>query len=76
MTSMINQLHGGLQLGYVATVPLATLTYSVQFNSIQFNISLLPFLVQVKRWNFPSAETSILSKQHNNQIVSWLCTCT
>jgi hypothetical protein len=31
---------------------------SIQFNSIQLNISLLSFLVQVKRWNFPSAEGS------------------
>jgi hypothetical protein len=28
-----------------------------EFNSIQFNISLLPFLIQVKIWNFSSAET-------------------
>jgi hypothetical protein len=33
------------------------LVFSVQFNSIQFNISLLPFLLQVKGWNSPWAET-------------------
>jgi hypothetical protein len=29
----------------------------IRTDSIQFNISLLPFLIQVKRWNFPLEET-------------------